>query len=215
MRILCIILVCNVLVWSCKPMTQEEKELKTIIDNVENPDALVGENPSKTNQKKEYKNFEIPTTTGVAFIVSEQPKSASISNISISGKSFEHPVFDTLKATDPLENILLADLNNDSFKEIYLITRTTGSGSYATIYGFASYADKSFGPIYVPDLSLSKELPFGYLGHDSIYINNGQLIRTFPLYNGEDTNSQPTGETATIVYDLIKGEAGFILQPDL
>ncbi|MEZ5008154.1 MAG: hypothetical protein R2753_08400 [Chitinophagales bacterium] len=215
MRKLSFLILCCVLVWSCKPTTQEEREKKSIIDKIEDPERLVGESSAKSVSKKDFKNYEVATKSGVAFIISENATSASLSNIAISGKNFAQNISDTLKATDPLEEVLLADLNDDSFNEVYLITRSAGSGSYATIYGFSSYADKSFGQIYVPDLNISKEMPFGYMGHDSIFIENNQLIRTFPLYKSEDSNSKPTGEMATIIYDLVKGETGFILQPEL
>ncbi|WP_157601116.1 hypothetical protein [Persicobacter sp. CCB-QB2] len=104
-----------------------------------------------------------------------------------------------------------ADLNGDGFQEIYLFEYSIGSGTYGKVHAFASFGDKSFGPIYMPEMT--EDLAQGYMGHDRFYIKDDLLVREFPLYNESDTNAKPTGGNRVIKYSLEKGEAGFILKP--
>ena len=46
-------------------------------------------------------------------------------------------IFD-LGEIDPVEDAFLADLDQNDFEEFYFTTRSTGSGSYSTLYGYAS-----------------------------------------------------------------------------
>jgi hypothetical protein len=45
------------------------------------------------------------------------------------------------------------------------------------------------------------------MGHDSFRIEDGKLLRIFPLYNQGDTNENPTGGRRKLVYGLYPGEA--------
>ncbi|WKK66703.1 hypothetical protein [Lutimonas zeaxanthinifaciens] len=124
----------------------------------------------------------------------------------------------SLSDIDPIQNLLLHDLDNNGFDELYIITTSSGSGSYATIYGFASNKDLSLSPVYFPeivedDLSLGGDYQ-GYMGHDSIYFENRSLIRKFPVYKEGDANCCPTGGDKTLRYKLIPGEASWILTLD-
>jgi len=107
----------------------------------------------------------------------------------------------------------VADINSDGFDELYLITQSTGSGTYGTIYGFTSNNDKSITPIYIPKIS-EKDLKGnfkGYMGHDSIYISNNKLFRKYPVYKEEDANCCASGGDKSIQYILKKGESSWIL----
>ena len=166
-----------------------------------------------STSKIDYSNHEIKTKSNVSYLIQEQKLSESLSNIRISGKNFEHNPTIVLNETDPLESTVLADLNEDGFSEIYLITRSIGSGSYAKLYGFASYKDKSFGEIYIQDIQkLEKEVVNGYRGHDSIYLINNKMYRSFPSYNLTDKNAQSNGAKIDLSFQLVAGEAGYLLK---
>jgi hypothetical protein len=47
----------------------------------------------------------------------------------------------------------------------------------------------------------------GYMGHDTFKIEDHKLVRTFPIYNEDDTHKHPTGGTRRRVYGLYPGEA--------
>jgi hypothetical protein len=121
-----------------------------------------------------------------------------------------------LGAIDPIKEIFLADLDNNGFEEIYLITQSAGSGSYSNIYGIASNKDKSATPVYVRPISekqLEKGGLFeGFMGHNKIYLKREKIFNSFPVYLKGDSNAKPTGGNRKIEYRLIAGEAGWILE---
>jgi len=175
-----------------------------------------------TTVKKSPKNIEvvskeIRTKTGKSFTVSEEKSSASISKINIITDGFTE-VTDTLhlEESDPISKISLTDLNKDGFNEIFIITKSAGSGSYATIYGFSSNKDKSVSSIIVPEISQSDLMEGavfnGYQGHDSIYFSKNRLFRKFPIYKEGDENCCPSGGVKTIQYVLKPGEAYWRLE---
>jgi hypothetical protein len=106
----------------------------------------------------------------------------------------------------------VADLNSDGFPEVYIYTTSAGSGSYGALLAYASNSNKSMTPIYLPPLEEDKKLSQGYMGHDKFSIDKNSLLRKFPIYKKGDSNAEPTGGTRQITYELIAGEAGWILK---
>lgn len=159
----------------------------------------------------------LETKTGKLFEVYEKQISSSISNISIHPKGFSE-VNETilLKEIDPISDMFCSDLDQNNYDELYIISKSVGSGTYATIYGYASNNDKSISPIIIPEIAQSDLAPdaifYGYRGHDSIYISSDYLNRKFPVYNKNDNNCCPTGGTRTIKYNLVAGEASWRLE---
>ena len=151
---------------------------------------------------------EYRTKTGKTIIVSEtHPVGVSLSNIEIRTAGFEHNFHEVYKDRDPVSDVLMADLDGNGFDEIYIITRSAGSGSYGTVLGFASNRDKSMSMISFPGTQTGDENFEEYEGHDTFRIEGRKLVRTFPIYNKGDTNGNPTGGRRKIVYGLLPGEA--------
>jgi hypothetical protein len=152
---------------------------------------------------KEYK-----TKTGKIIVITENhPQGASLSNISIAFKDNESSVLH-FNDKDPINNVLLADLDNNGFDEIYIITLSAGTGSYGNVIGIASCKDTSFSQITIPEL-LESDLKFGakfegYEGHDIYKIKGKFLIRSFPV-------KTPKPTTRVIKYKLIGSEVSFQL----
>ena len=192
---------------------QEKKTSNEIIpsENINQPYINKESDVSKSIVK------EVLTATGKSFKVEEWKQSASLSRLTITTKGFTNTqeVFE-IKDTDPLSRIFTLDLNKDGFEELYIITKSTGSGSYERIMGFVSNNDRSVTPVYVPKMTkkdLESEGDFtGYMGHDSIYVANKQLYRKFPVYLEGDANCCPTGGNTTLTYQLRAGEAGWVLE---
>lgn len=169
---------------------------------------------SSTLQTKAYttqsgKVFEVEVDTSMG---------ASINKVKVITGKFEN-ANDTflLGAIDPLEKVFLADLDGNGFEELYLVTRSAGSGSYATLYGFASNRDKSVSAVYVQQVTEAQlekgELFEGFRGHNTISLEDGKLVSEFPVYRESDTNANPSGGSKKVTYQLVAGEAGWQLVP--
>lgn len=210
MKNLSLIVLALILLMACNQ--KKTKESKSI----QQP-KTVPEINEKISESYNITSKEIKTKTGKIFIINENHFSSGISNLSINTKGFTE-VNNTIhiEESDPISNTYISDLNKDGFDELYIITKSTGSGSYGTIYGFSSNKDKSATPIAVPEIAqsdLASDAVFnGYMGHDSIYVSNNKLFRKFPIYKDDDKNCCPTGGNKIIQYSLKKGEASWILE---
>ena len=165
---------------------------------------------TSSDAAKEYK-----TKTGKTIMILEShPVGQSLSTIEISTKGFEHNYLEIYEDIDPISDVILADLDDNGFDEIYIITSSAGSGSYKTVWGFASNKDKSLSMIHFPDIQEGGEKFEGYMGHDTFKIEDQKLVRTFRIYNKGDPNQNPTGGTRKLVYGLYPGEAMWQLKID-
>ncbi len=171
--------------------------------------TIVGfESCTNTQNKPNSSQKEYKTKTGKTIIISEShPVGTSLSTIEINAKDFEHNYPEKYENVDPISDVLMADLDENGFDEIYIITTSSGSGSYGKVFGFASNNDKSLSMINFPDIQKEDKMFEGYMGHDVFTIENQKLVRTFPLYKKGDNNQNPTGGKRKVVYGLHPGEA--------
>lgn len=160
---------------------------------------------------------EFTTKTGKVIIVKKtQGTSKSLVSVEISAKEFENGNHFELKDIDPIVYIEMNDLDGNGFDELYIITKSAGSGSYLNVIAYASNKDLSLSPIYFRELNNADfetgGLFEGYMGHDKFYFQDQLFVRQFPIYSEEDSNSKPTGGEREISYMLIKGEASWQLK---
>jgi hypothetical protein len=118
------------------------------------------------------------------------------------------------EADGSITGVEAGDLNGDGYPEIYVYVNSAGSGSYGSLIAYASNRNKSFTPIYLPPIEDDPSLAQGYMGHDEFALDDGALLRRFPVYREGDTNAMPTGGTRQIEYKLEAGEAGWVLRKD-
>lgn len=174
------------------------------------------ETESVTQEPKQPSQVDITnyeTESGRIFTVVEKQLSNSLSRFSVQGTGFPNSqeIF-TIVDSDPIEKGFLEDLDGNGFEELYLVTRAAGSGAYASIYAFASFNDKSYGQIYIPEIAEDDPVHEGYMGHDRISAIGDRLVREFPVYKDGDTNAKPTGGFRMIRYALVAGEASYVLK---
>jgi hypothetical protein len=116
---------------------------------------------------------------------------------------------------NPLENVLIADLDQNGFEELYLITRSVGSGSYANIYGILSVDGNRYKAIYNPENEPNGQSTMkyfqNYCGHDSIFIENQELKRIFPLYNSAEPNCCSSIGKRFLTYKLLSYENSYAI----
>lgn len=166
-------------------------------------DCLNGYQAASAVVTKEYK-----TKTGKIITVAEShPMGASLSNITVAFKGDAKSKLEYIDA-DPINSVLVADLDGNGFDELYITTTAAGSGSYGNIIAIASNNDKSLLKIFVPtleDKDMNRGGTFeGYEGHDTFLIKGNTLERSYPV-------KLPEPATRTLVYKLKAGEGGFAL----
>jgi hypothetical protein len=107
----------------------------------------------------------------------------------------------------------VADLDNNRFPELYVYSTSDGSGSFGRVHAWQFLPERK-ADIALVNWSLSTDS--GYMGHDSLWVERGVLRRKYPLYRSGDSNSEPTGGTRMVRYQLKPAGTKFTLvaQPD-
>lgn len=95
------------------------------------------------------------------------------------------------------------DLNNDSFTDIAVYTRTASKDSVGAALIFASNNGKSISQVYVPDIKEDPQNSIGWNGHDTFALAEGLFVHNFPIYE----DGMPTGKTRQLQYNVVDGEA--------
>jgi hypothetical protein len=98
------------------------------------------------------------------------------------------------------------DLNNDIFPDLVLYVYELGDKGRGNVIGISSINNENFAPISFPDIVNDPKLRNGYIGFDSFLLMEGSLMRRFPVYTTDSTNSKPTGMIRQIQYKVIKDE---------
>lgn len=106
----------------------------------------------------------------------------------------------------------VADLNADGSPEIYVVIRSAGSGSYGSLVAFSANKRKSLSDIFMAPLTEHPTAAKGYMGHDEFAVVERRLVRRFPVYRANDTNSAPSGGERRLQYKLTQGEATWRLE---
>lgn len=143
------------------------------------------------------------TKTGKTILISEtHPAGQRLGSVHVATLDFKQHFSKTFKNVDPISEIFVADLDEDGFDEIYIITTSSGTGCYGKVMGFASNGDCSISVINCKGHTKNKPIFKGYMGHDIFTVEDRKLIRTFPVYKKGDPHGKPTGGKRKVVYKL-------------
>lgn len=158
-------------------------------------------------------NTLLTTQSGKTITVTEtNPNGESLSTILITSAGFASNTPITLE-TNTLTHFFLADLNQDTYDELILITTAQGSGSYGEAIIYTTTNDQGLVPVTIPQLKEEDTkkggLFEGYMGHDTFTLASGTVLtREFPTYTASDTESLPTGPVKKVFYTLtLKGSS--------
>ncbi|PSL45509.1 hypothetical protein CLV51_104214 [Chitinophaga niastensis] len=152
------------------------------------------------------------TTFGDLHITAIARGDASMRNLLIAiGNKKDSTRADTIIERDikgQLEAVMVGDLDRNGKPELYCYMLSEGTGRYGNIYAYDFSGDKI---LRISTNAVDTlELP-AYRGHDSFYIKNENLVRTFPVYR-EGAPDALTADTRMIVrYGLQKNDGGFEL----
>ena len=139
-------------------------------------------------------------------ILEDKSMGYSISNILIFPEGFGNHDTILVEASDPVETVYVTDLDGDGKEELFLVTRSAGSGGYAGVLGYSSRKDTRPEKITIQDLPGSSKVPDkirkGLRGHEEIVFKDKAMIISFPLYLEGDSNAEPSGGDASVTFQL-------------
>ncbi|SHK50514.1 hypothetical protein [Hymenobacter psychrotolerans] len=92
-----------------------------------------------------------------------------------------------------------ANLNDNKFPELLIFVTDAGSGSYGQLIGY-EFLNQGRRNLTLPELT--GPAAQGYQGHDEFRVQDGRVLRSFPIYLDADPNCCPTGGQRTIQYEL-------------
>ncbi|MEO8794345.1 MAG: hypothetical protein ABI390_02700 [Daejeonella sp.] len=91
------------------------------------------------------------------------------------------------------------DMDADGNPELYIQAKGEGEGSYLNMYVYEFNSSGSAQELNFPNLSSRTKK--GYKGNDSLYVQDDQLMREFPVEN-EDLNDKTAPEKKILKYGL-------------
>jgi len=150
---------------------------------------------------------------GVTFQV-VSPNEGSINRVTVRvGMPNGRSVTVDAEADGTVTNAEVGDLNGDGYPEVYVYVSSAGSGSYGSLLAYAVNDEGALGAIELPPLGDDPDAARGYMGHDQFAVDDGSLVRRFPVYREGDTNAAPSGGTRRVRYRLERDGAGWRLVP--
>lgn len=145
---------------------------------------------------------------GVSYIVREDKSlGESVSRITVLATDSTYTDSLNIGDKDPVQSGMVADLDENQHDELYLVTRSVGSGTYAHVLAFMRDEQNKLVAIAVPEIGASDQSKGGqfegYMGHDSVYIEQHWLVRKYPVYKPGDAQDKPSGGMREIKYSLV------------
>ena len=118
---------------------------------------------------------------------------------SLTDSTTDRLITETVVARDGMiQDCWMTDLDGDGNGEVVLFSKSAGSGGYANLHVY-KFDGTDLQPIELP--APDPELMSGFQGRDWYEIEDGMLIRKFPLYLEGDANCCPEGGSRTIEFD--------------
>jgi hypothetical protein len=115
----------------------------------------------------------------------------------------------TVRVDGAVSGTDVADLDGNRFPELYVFSTSDGSGSFGRVYAW------QFMPERKADISLPRnwlpESGQGYMGHDSLWVENNIFCRRYPIYQAGDANATSSGGYRIMRYQLKPAGMGYAL----
>jgi hypothetical protein len=100
-------------------------------------------------------------------------------------------------------DVFNTDMNMDGNPEILIEARAKDTTNHINIYAYEFHGSTSQ-KLNFP--KLTDKTKKTYRGNDNLYIKDGNLIREFPVYDGNGKDAKPTGQKKVLQYALRSGE---------
>lgn len=169
----------------------------------------------KQTQQISLPDLVLTTKTGKRITIhTEESKASETSSFTITPTLFATNTPITLE-TPTLTSSFLADINQDGFDELILVTETQDAHGQIIVY--TTKNDTGLTPVLVPDIKEDDTrrggLFEGYGGHDSFVAINNSLTREFPLLDPTSSSTQTSLPTKKrkLIYSMQEIQGSFTL----
>ena len=98
-----------------------------------------------------------------------------------------------------ITDVYNTDMDVDGNPEILIQAKRKDTINYTTVYAF-EFSEGKAQKLDFPKLTASQRK--GYRGEDNFYIEEGKLIREFPVFDGNGKDAKPSGEKRKLEYGL-------------
>lgn len=182
----------SLLFYSCEEMPKNTLEVNENVESVSSVDSnIINETNSEKLLKTENISFVDSCLFGDILINIEEKNNKLF--ITSNSKMVEDFVYEL---EGEIQSFIVTDVNADGYNEFYCIT------NHGDILAFASYRNKSFGEIYIPEKPKNfykdlNEIKFWE-------VKNNHLLLTFS--NGKEQKLNQ------VRYSLLEGETSFRLE---
>lgn len=101
------------------------------------------------------------------------------------------------------------DMTDDGRPDLVICVYSGDSSSVGSVVAISYNAEKTFEPVYFPDIYLDSKIREGYKGHDDFSALTGTLMRKFPIYLPGDAPDKPTGGVRVVQYKAMQENGRF------
>jgi hypothetical protein len=152
------------------------------------------------------------TTAGYRVYTSNKLADKNTITISLIGFSSKAQRDASFEIKGVVKGAAVDDFNNDGFPDLVIYLYTGKDAAKGTVIGIASENNESIRPIIFPDILDDAKLRTGYKGQDKFQLIEGTLLRSFPVYDADDTSSvlKPLNIVRNIQYRVVVGENGVL-----
>lgn len=105
--------------------------------------------------------------------------------------------------------VAIADLNKDNQPELYVFSTSDGTNLNGRVYGLVI---QKKGALKINTSDIDSLNAKDYQGRDSFYVQNNELVRTYPAFEEGQQNRLTTDARKTIRYHLVKSGNGYTLK---
>lgn len=103
-----------------------------------------------------------------------------------------------IKTDGAVTDAAVGDLDRNGMPELYLFATSEGSGSFGQVYAW-QFLPQRRAAILCPAWRPKTD---EYMGRDSIWLADGYLNRTYPIYQSGDAQAEPSGGLRYLRYRL-------------
>ncbi|GAA0551462.1 hypothetical protein [Chitinophaga japonensis] len=184
--------------WACNNNRNAGENDTTLLDAAPPADSAAMATGSDFNQTVTFKQY--------SFVVNAKGED-TLRRLVITGNDSASSF---AEVNTPMEGSIYyceaADLDNDGQPEVYCFARGADSADFTKVYAYAIDQQGNL-PISFPELT--SEDAENYMGHDSLYIEKGYVVRSFPIGMAEAGDTVPR---KTIRYTLKRGPSAYRLE---